>query len=515
MIRFENGKLQRQIVNIDNNKDIVNIEEKYNELYKRTFGEGDYCVNKNTRNIIYVNTLFQDYKKLSCDLFETMRQKEGKIFYINADAGIDSMCKKRDLFRFARKANLIKYSLSEISGVGSLAMSIFEFFLNNLSVTSIYHRVVPYIFLALGGILILYTKRVRRKQYHDIMTQMDTIDIDKLINIFRGTGIPRLRFSEKNIVLVENLQEVSPSLRALFIYYLGCESDYSQLWCILDTDEKDSYIINKEKIKGNLKKYKLVPVTLQEKKEIYRKLGMDLELREYYIGLIGIDRMFIEELGFISRDYPEGVKERIEHLYMSGEYGKNYIRAFYCVVYIGAKLGYFLTIHEMVQILISEGRNKQEFMMLEKKCKEDIGADQLSPAKLEEFLNKIIDKLREYCFLKKKHYRFSTNILNCLQKDFEEILPDVNTTKRWVLVKLVCNPDQFQEENYFLDCSDLLEKVDFRDEAIAVSLAIRLLDMMNKSYCWFYCPLILQYLDKLTDQGDCRSLYIDLSLIHI
>lgn len=507
MTDFKGKRLKREVVEIHAVKSRpVSLDNLLDDYYSRSFHKAEILLESHERRIICIHTLLQDYKKLSLDLWsKTDEWADSNRFYIDSHTSLDTLWDRKMILGFARRAGLIRHGVIDVLlkflGVTSLLSSMFsllsQFF--KIDTQNIYR---PYLIFAafalLGGIFLMTARIWRDRQYTAVLEQLQHMEEKALLSLLEKCDPGAPLFADRSLLLIENMRNTSTLIRCFLLYSLQSPPGGSQLWCILD-DRMEGDCIKRERVNGILAQYRLQPIPLEKRREIYQRLGLQHEISEEYLNFVGIDRLFAKELGdYESRDYTDDVTERIRRLISAQNYGEHFIRACYCLACLSVKLGYSLSLKNMVRLICTEGENKKEFIELEKKCRKNIGADVIPQAQMEEFLRKLKDALPDYICLQNEIYQFSGNVLKCLEQEFKELLPSENTTRKWILIKLLCNREMFDAENYFFDCCNLLLKVEFSRPSETVTMSLRLLDSLNKNYCWFYYPGILRHLDRLT-----------------
>ncbi|MBD5514586.1 MAG: hypothetical protein HDR06_07990 [Lachnospiraceae bacterium] len=516
MVSLKDGRLMRELVKRDDEKGYhISIDNVLDENVRKGFGGEDYHLLEDKRRVIYIHTMIQDYKKFSYDIRCKLEHQKATMFYINSETDIISLWGKRGFLYFSKKAGFLKNAFLDIVlqviGVLSLLSSIFAFILpfkydgKNFA---LYPYFLSIVFIAIGCLILFFAKSQREKQVDSTYNLVKETEISDFSNYLSKLKMGKLRFSEQNILIIENINKLEKHVQAFLIYYLMRPTNGNQIWCILD-DGADKLLITKKHIKGYIEEYYLCPVSLEDKKELIYQLRLS-DYKEELLGTLGIDTLFWEELGYVEEyEYSGDIVKNIKTLISTDKYGKNYIGAVYCIAYLMVKLGYIISLNNIVQLVCYEHDNKRYFRKLEEQCKKDIGAQIFQKKEFEEFLRKLIDVMDNYCIVNNnKGIRFSTNFLKCLETHFEAILPSRNTIQKWVLVKLICNQDKFNEENYFLDCCNLLQQVEFEDIATEVQVSLRLLNALNRNCCWLYYPVILNRLDSLTKNTKERVEYI-------
>lgn len=506
----------RELVRVGDEKEYhISIDNVLDENVRKGFGGEDYHLLEDERRVIYIHTMIQDYKKFSYDIRRKLEHQKATMFYVNSETDIISLWGKRGFLYFSRKTGFLKNAFLDIVlqviGVLSLLSSIFAFVLpfeydgKNFA---LYPYFLSAVFIAIGFFILFLAKSQREKQVDSTYNLVKETEINDFSNYLSKLKMGKLRFSQQNILIIENINKLEKHVQAFLIYYLMRPTNGKQIWCILD-DGTNELLITKDHIKGYIEEYYLCPVSLEDKKELIYQLRLR-DYREELLGTLGIDTLFWEELGCVEEyEYSGNIVEKINSLISTDKYGKNYIGAVYCIAYLMAKLGYLISLHNIVQLVCYEHENKRYFKKLEEQCKKDIGAHIFQKKEFEEFLRKLIDVMDNYCIVNNnKGIRFSTNFFKCLETYFEATLPSRNTIQKWVLVKLICNQDKFNEDNYFLDCCNLLQQVEFEDIATEVQVSLRLLDALNKNCCWLYYPIILNRLDSLTKNTKERVEYI-------
>lgn len=516
MISFKDGRLMRELIRCDvKNRYQISLDKVLDENVRKGFGSEDYHLYDDQRRVIYIHTMIQDYKKVSYDIRHKLEHQKATMFYINSETDIISLWGKRGFLYFAKKAGFLKNAFLDIAlqviGVLSLLSSVFAFilpFLNDEKNFSKYPYFLSVSFIAVGCFILFLAKSKREQQFDSTYNLVKETEISDFSNYLSKMKMRKLRFSEKNVLIIENINKLEKHVRAFLLYYLTRPTNGNQIWCILD-DGTNKLFITKNHIEGNIEEYDLCPLSLEDKKELIYQLRLR-DYKEELLGTLGIDILFWEELGCVEEyEYSGNLVDKINALISKDRYGKSYIGAVYCVAYLMVKLGYIMSLNNIVQLVCYEHENKRYFKKLEEQCKKDIGAHIFQKKEFEEFLRKLIDVIGNYCIVKNYNgIRFSTNFFKCLETHFEATLPSRNTILKWVLVKLICNQDKFNEDNYFLDCCNLLQQVEFEDIATEVQVSLRLLDALNKNCCWLYYPIILSRLDSLTKNTKERAEYL-------
>ena len=516
MISLKDGRLMRELVRVGDEKDNhISIENVLDENVRKGFGSEDYYLLEDERRIIYIHTMIQDYKKFGYDIRHKLEHQKTTMFYINSETDIISLWGKRGFLYFAKKAGFLKNAFLDIVlqviGVLSLLSSIFTFVLPSVyngKDFDLHPYILSVVFVAVGCFIMLLAKSLREKQFDSTYNLVKETEISDFSNYLSKLKMGKLRFSEQNVLIIENINKLEKHVEAFLSYYLMRPTNGNQIWCILD-DGTNELLIEKDHIKGYMEEYYLCPVSLEDKKELIYQLRLR-DYKEELLGTLGIDTLFWEELGCVEEyEYSGNIVEKINKLISTDKYGKNYIGAVYCIAYLMVRLGYLISLNNIVQLICYEHENIRYFKKLEEQCKKDIGAHSFQKKEFEEFLRKLIDIIGNYCIVNNnKGIRFSTNFFKCLETHFEATLPSRNTIQKWVLVKLICNQDKFNEDNYFLDCCNLLQQVEFEDIATEVQVSLRLLNALNKNCCWLYYPIILKRLDSLTKNTKERVEYI-------
>lgn len=516
MISLKDGRLMRELVRVSGEKENhISIDNVLDENVRKGFGSTDFYLLEDQRRVIYIHTMIQDYKKFGYDIRRKLEHQKATMFYINSETDIISLWGKRGFLYFAKKAGFLKNAFLDIVlqviGVLSLLSSVFAFvlpFVFDGKNFAQYPYFLSVIFIAVGCLILFIAKSQREKQFDCAYNLIKETEISNFSNCLSKLKMGKLRFSEQNVLIIENINKLEKYVQAFLFYYLTQPTNGNQIWCILD-DGTNKPLNTKKQINGHMEEYYLCPISLEDKKELIYQLRLR-DYQEELLGSLGIDTLFWEELGCVEEyEYSGNIVEKINKLISTDKYGKNYISAVYCIAYLMVKLGYLISLNTIVQLVCYENENKRYFKKLEEQCKKDIGAHIFQKKEFEEFLRKLIDVMDNYCIVNNnKGIRFSTNFFKCLETDFEAALPSRNTIQKWVLVKLICNQDKFNEDNYFLDCCNLLQQVEFEDIATEVQVSLRLLNALNKNCCWLYYPIILNRLDSLTKNTKERVEYI-------
>lgn len=516
MISLKDGRLMREMIRVGGKKGYpVSLDDVLDENVRKGFGSEDFNLLENQRRVIYIHTMIQDYKKFSYDIRYKLEHKEATMFYINNETDILSVWGKRGFLYFVKKAGFLKNAFLDIFlqviGVLSLLSSVFTFilpFIPNGTSSVHYPYFLSVVFIVVGSFILFLAKNFREQQFSTTYNLVKETEINDFTKHLSKLKMGKLRFSERNFLIIENINKLDKHVKTFLSYYLMEPTNGNQIWCIMDDGTDESPIV-RDHINGYVEEYYLCPISLEDKKELIYQLRLR-DYKEELLGSLGIDTLFWEELGHVEEyEYTNNLVEKINALFSSGKYEKSYIGAVYCITYIMVKLGYFMSPNNMVQLVCSEHENKRYLKKLEEQCKKDIGAHTFQKAQFEEFLRKLIDVLGHYCIVSNnKSIRFSTNFFRCLETQFDAVLPSRTTIQKWVFVKLICNQDKFNEDNYFLDCCNLLQQVEFEDIATEVEVSLRLLDALNKNCCWLYYPIILNRLDSLTKNTKERMKYL-------
>lgn len=492
------------------------VDDIFEQNCRKTFGDETLQRLDGQRRIIKIYTPLQDYKKLALELKKLTLKFQQEVFFVNSSTRLEDLLEKRALTKLSKKMgwteHLFQDTLLGVFGFLQVFIALLSFIFQVFVGSTIKYYFLSAGIALLGILFLILSHNYRKKKYKQIRINLNEMDVQSMSSDLRKFIMDVPLFAGQRVFIIENLRETNPVLRSFLLMYLEYEPESSQLWCILN-DEKITESIKTNNIKGYVLQYQLYPLSLEEKKKLYQELGLSEKVREEYLGFIGVDWMFAEELEeYEDVKYTKEIVKKIGKLITTNKQGKDFTRALYCLVYISANLGYYMNLKTMVALVCREGQNEVNFRNLEKECKKSIGASNVKPAQMEEFLRKFEDITEDYCFIRPdRSFRFSKNILLCLENEFRELLPAPNTVRKWALIKLLGNADKFDEENYYLDCCNLLllkPVIDFSKVSIAVLVSLTLLARLNKNYCWFYYRGVLHYLDNITSGTSEREKYI-------
>lgn len=524
-MRVNKQYIQRMLIkesNAKNDKNEVESESVLQHMYNKVFGTDA----GESAGIINILTTYNDYKKIHDDMKALADQWEEKIVCISQSSEIENLWEFNALRKYCKKEHKIE---------SNSQMSIMEVFAAFLCFIEIFQAIYSFIngeifagstglFVSIILVLLIFAIAaamisLRNKQNNKIIELLNGWDEKEIINFFKKSGMRKVKIDNEGIYFVENLSKIDKLCRCFILAYLSNIGYVRQLWCVYDYQFENTAKIECINDKTYFEKYKLLPLTFEKKEKLYNEYNLQRDICKEYLNCIGMDILWLgkyddndSNFKYHALNYVEDKLLKVEAAFNgSGRNGSILMNFFYCFVYISAMYRYSFSIKQMVYMIQNrETVNKDLKNLIEKAGEKIRGEYCFADSVVEGFIEKIIEVLDGYYFVgkveiggkKTKKYKFAYDVLECLQKKFQEKLPAEQNVRKWILVKMISNRDIFYQERYFFDCCNMLIQSDFDVDENYMLLISVVLNMLNKYNCWiYYSPILRQvYTSEMLDK---------------
>lgn len=490
----------------------MELKRKYDKIFGGSIAE--------TIGTVNILTAYNDYKKLHDDLITCAGEWGHDIISFTPNSTITDFTDYKSLKKACKQEKLIaNNSYNLLSGL----LKILEVFLCLLSIFQILYSMstsgsgtsdtalLPSVLLILFiGAILIPICLLSARQKDSLLTALNTMDEYSLLKLFQQSSLKGSRLTGEKIYFVENLSKMDKCCRCYLIAYFQRAGYFSQLWCIFDYLFENTGKLTEFNDAIYHSTYRLIPLDYAEKEALYNEFNLQRDISKEYLNCIGLDILWANqadvnaEFKFHSLSY---IRDKIVKVKNTLDPEGHLIKGFYCLVYISTKYKYSFSIDQMVSLL----RNKENIgtklkALIQKAGTVVVIPDRYSDHDITSFLKKMIEILDSYYFEETKvikgkkirKYKFSYDILECFQKELENLYPDEESVKLWVLVKLIGNMGMFRQERYFYDCCNMLIMNEYIEDQDYITLSTHLLQMMNNSQCWIYYGPILKRLYDLS-----------------
>lgn len=475
--------------------------------------------------VIDIQTVYNDYKKLYDDLYDLARTWGKKILCFSCSSDILEFVKMKDIRKACKKKRLTgqnsKFSVSKVCACFLTLINIANVML--LFIPGEIYPLSKEIVLSILSICLLLTiisiAQQSQKYDSELLEKLNDLDEDGLIDLYSCLEQKKNPLSDEGIFFVENFNKLNKHCRSYIIAYLRHKEYKKQIWCVFDYLFEKSLKIDSVAKMVFYESFKLKPLKYEDKEAIYKEYNLQRDISKEYLNCIGVDILWgsktdVDNSGIKdhSLDY---IRERIESVRKEFDSNGRLTRVFYCLVYMSSKYKYSFSMDQIISLVQNDEKvNGNLRVLISDAASKVLGGEAKSKEEIRDFISKIVNLLCEYCFIayekrggkEAKKYKFSYDILECFQEKMSGIYPDEETVKRWILVKLICNKEIFWMERYFFDCSNLLLMSDFLEDYEFCILSSYLLRTMNANNCWVYSSFILKRLRFINE--NIRNQYL-------
>lgn len=502
------------------NGETVNAETELKRKYDKIFG-GSIAEAIGVVNIL---TAYNDYKKLHDDLISRAGEWKHNIVGFTDSSTISDFTDYRSLKKACKREKLIpNNSYNLLSGM----LKILEVFLCLLSIFQILYSLLTassgtvllsaVMFLSIGAILIPICL-LSSSQKSSLFTALNAMDESSLLKLFNHISFKGSRLTGEQIYFVENFSKMDKLCRCYLITYFQRAGSFAQLWCVFDYLFENTGKLTEYNDHIYHDTYRLIPLNYAEKEALYYEFNLRRDINKEYLNCIGLDILWANqadvnvEFKFHSLSY---IKDKILKVRNSLDPEGRMIKGFYCLVYMSAKYKYSFSVEQMVFLLRNKENAGPKLLELIRRAGSVLVIpEHYSDHDIRSFLKKMIEILDSYYFeetriskgKKVRRYKFSYDILECFQKELENLYPDEESVKLWVLVKLLGNMGLFRQERYFYDCCNLLIMNETIETQDYITLSVQLLRMMNNSQCFiYYGPILERLYDIAAEEPGLRG----------